>query len=45
MHLAGFGKVATQNVHKIWYNGEESIHHNGVEFLVRKEIQNSIISC
>ena len=37
VHLTWFGKVVTHEGYKIWYSCEESTHHNGIGFLVRRQ--------
>lgn len=39
------GETTTEEGHKIWYSGEESIHQHGVGFIVNKSKINSVISC
>ena len=39
------GETITDEEHKIWYCGEDSIDQYGVAFIVRKEVVDSIISC
>ncbi|XP_052212146.1 craniofacial development protein 2-like [Dreissena polymorpha] len=43
--LPGFGETSTDEGHKILFSGEDSIHRQGVAFIVRKEVVNSVISC
>mgnify|MGYP006273469667 CR=1 FL=1 len=41
----GFGESVTDDGHKIWFSGRETVHEHGVAFIVRKEAVGCILSC
>ena len=41
----GCGEVLTEEGHKLWYSGHDSLHRHGVGILVNKRISKSILFC
>ena len=40
-----FGETTTQDGHKLYFNGKEDRHENGVGFLVHKDTVNIVMGC
>ena len=45
VRFTGFGEMTTDEGHKMWYSGHDTLHRQGVAFLVHKDKTASIISC
>ena len=45
MRWKNFGKTTAEERHKAFFSGKEDKHEHGVEFLVYKDIVNTVIGC
>ena len=45
MRWKNFGKMTTDDGHKVYFSGEEDRHEYGVEFLVHKDIASAVLGC
>ena len=45
MRWKNFGEVSTDDVHKVYFSGEEGKHEYGVGFLVHKDVVGAVLGC
>ena len=45
MRWKNFGETTTEEGHKVFFSGKEDKHEHGVEFLVHKDIVNTVMGC
>ena len=45
MRWENFGKTTTEEGHKVFFSAKEDKHEHGVEFLVRRDIVNTVMGC
>ena len=45
MRWKNFGETTTEEGHKVFFSGKEHKHEHGVEFLVHKDIVNTVMGC
>ena len=40
-----FGKITTEEGHKVFFSAKENKHEHGIGFLVHKDIMNTVTGC
>ena len=45
MHWKNFGEMLTDDIHKVYFSGEEDRYEYGVRFLVHKDMMSAVLGC